>query len=95
MIQSRSWIRPSKKTDALLRHEQLHFNISELFMRKVLKELSNTRFSVNFEKEIKSIVQKEKREREAMQSLYDNETQHSHNSIQQRKWEEYINMLLN
>ena len=34
---SRSWVRQSKRTASLLKHERLHFDISELHARKLRK----------------------------------------------------------
>ncbi len=34
-----SWVRPDAKTDLLLRHEQGHFDITEIFARKKAKQL--------------------------------------------------------
>ena len=35
-----SWVRPGGQTAALLKHEQLHFDISEIFAREKRKELA-------------------------------------------------------
>src|SRR5699024_5538989 len=37
MIPSESWVKENKKSDYLLKHEQLYFDICELYARKIRK----------------------------------------------------------
>lgn len=73
---------------------KVHFDIAEFFLRKILKTLSTTNFSDNYEREIGAIIAKGRRERKAMQGLYDFETRHSANSKRQAVWEEEMSKLL-
>ena len=50
-----SWVKKGKKTDELLNHEQLHFNISELHARSLRSKLNNFEFTDDFKTEIDSI----------------------------------------
>src|SRR5690606_40361550 len=36
-----SWVVPASRNDYLLKHEQLHFDITELHARKLRRELAN------------------------------------------------------
>ncbi len=40
-----SWVRPNRKTPLVLKHEQGHFDITELYARKVTKAIRNARIS--------------------------------------------------
>ena len=87
----KSWVKKDQKTKSLLRHEQLHFDITELFARKFRKALTEmywtkSNLSNNFNKLYKTT-------REACtkyQELYDAETDHSKKKEKQRVWEERI-----
>lgn len=81
-----SWVKPSSRTDELLAHEQVHFDISELHARILTKKLENTGFTENYKEEIDSIYQSVINRRSKMQELYDKETDHSRDLGQQKKW---------
>ncbi len=87
---SKSWVKNSKATSTLLAHEQLHFDISELFARKLKQSMENTTFSVSHEAEIEKLVLASQSAREDMQLQYDTETEHMANAEQQLKWERFI-----
>src|SRR5262245_37151039 len=40
-----SWVRPNRKTPLVLKHEQGHFDITELYARKLTKAISDARIS--------------------------------------------------
>ena len=81
-----SWVKPSSRTDELLAHEQVHFDISELHARILTKKLENTGFTENYKEEIDSIYQSVISKRSKMQELYDKETDHSRHLDIQNKW---------
>lgn len=91
-----SWSKKEKRSDYLLRHEQLHFDISELYARKLKKELEQFEFesSKNPSKEIEHIFERLNKERKEMQKKYDQETDHSKNSASQLKWDKKISEAL-
>ncbi|HET6993069.1 MAG TPA: hypothetical protein VFJ43_17175, partial [Bacteroidia bacterium] len=78
----------SKKDSVLLRHEQYHFNLAEVYTRKFRKALEETRFfkksasgeAMKLYKQYFSDCHKE-------QDLYDNETEHSIKTEKQKEWE--------
>lgn len=52
---NKSWYQPHLVDSVILSHEQLHFDISELFARKFRKQLSSTRFTKNVKAEVRTI----------------------------------------
>ncbi len=81
-----SWYRPSVCDDNVLAHEQLHFDISELYARKMRFKLERTAFSENVKKEIRDIYQETLNELKDFQEKYDWETNFSRNLETQAKW---------
>lgn len=81
-----SWVKPSSRTNALLAHEQVHFDISELHARILIKAFDEASFTENFKKEIDTIYQSVIKRRAEMQKLYDKETDHSRNTEIQKEW---------
>ena len=95
MDKSQSWTIPDKQTPQLLKHEQVHFDISEFFSRKLLQEFNSYKYTIAYKTEIDEIYQKIMQARKAMEDEYDNQTNHSINKIKQVIWENYIFTLLN
>ena len=85
-----SWYKKDDATDELLVHEQLHFDISELSARMMRKEISEFSFTMKYGEEILNIVNKYTFQREELQKQYDEETNHSRNKEEQKRWEEYV-----
>lgn len=89
----RSWGR--HKSDYILSHEQGHFDIAEIFARKLHKEMSAYTFnSKTYQKELKKIYDKVTEEKEEMQNEYDRETRHSINKEKQAEWLAKIRRML-
>jgi len=75
------------KNDWVLRHEQGHFDIAEIYARKLFKELSDYSFNqTTFEKDLGDIYQRIVNEKDEYQHLYDRETDHSRNTPKQEEW---------
>lgn len=85
-----SWYKPEICNDFILAHEQLHFDIAELFARKMRKRLDETSFSDNVKAEIKKIYKEILKELADFQELYDWETNFSRNREQQLRWNKEI-----
>jgi hypothetical protein len=80
-----SWGR--HKTDYILQHEQGHFDITELFARKLAKELKEYKFSSrNYQEDLSKIYKKVMDEKEKYQNKYDKETDFSRNKGEQAEW---------
>lgn len=85
-----SW-KKSPINNYILSHEQVHFDITEIYsrkLRKVLSELIPNCRTINTE--IFLIVKKMNEEKEEMQDKYDTETDFSNNSKKQEYWSEKV-----
>lgn len=85
-----SWRRKELQCEALLKHEQLHFDIAALFAARLKKDFDTFRYTRNYRQEILNIFMKNKLEYHSMQLQYDLETNHSLNKQKQRNWEDYV-----
>ncbi|MEP3571107.1 MAG: DUF922 domain-containing protein, partial [Flavobacteriaceae bacterium] len=85
-----SWYKPKICDDIILSHEQLHFDISELFARKMRAKLKRTSFSDNVKAEIRKIYRETLKELKDFQELYDWETNFSRNTEKQLEWNKKI-----
>lgn len=87
-----SWVKDLDPEDSahILAHEQLHFDISELFARKLRKALDEYEIGRNIRLDLKKIYSDIERKREEMQRLYDLETSHSQNREEEIKWQKLI-----
>lgn len=95
-IQDRSWLRPGKGSDVLLKHEQYHFHLAE-YQRRVLAELlQTTKFkSVNtIVDEITALNLRAFEMVDKIQDEYDRETDHSRVADKQKEWERKIDKML-
>jgi hypothetical protein len=90
-----SWVLSDARTAALLRHEQLHFDINELYTRKMAAAFKSAVYTSNIKAEIEVIHQKYKAESDAMEAKYDAQTEHSKNAKMQSQWELYVYSQLN
>ncbi|EAS19118.1 DUF922 domain-containing protein [Nonlabens mediterrranea] len=86
-----SWKKDLKEDDPqLLRHEQLHWNISELHARILKRAFNNYKPTHNYKVEILGIFKRIESNRQTMQARYDKETNHGLILSKQREWETYI-----
>lgn len=87
-VSNKSWVKKRYLEDVeLLKHEQLHFDITELFTRKFRKKLSTMNFSEKVKSEINTVYQRLTREKVSVQKQYDSETDHSKNKQAQKTWQ--------
>ena len=89
----RSWGR--SKTDYILNHEQGHFDIAEIFARKLNKKMSEYQFNkTTYKNDLKNIYDGITTEKEVFQDQYDKETDHSRKKEQQAEWLKKIEKML-
>ena len=81
-----SWYKPEVCNDVTLMHEQLHFDITELYARKMSKQLAETKFTENVKEEVRKIYKTTLRQLNDFQNKYDSETNYSRNLIVQERW---------
>lgn len=87
---SKSWTK-STDSDYLLAHEQLHFDITELFVRKLRQKLAKHKGDCEaLSKHIEAYYNSNYKEFVAYQDRYDSESKHSLNKEKQAYWEAKI-----
>ncbi len=83
------------KTDYILSHEQGHFDIAEIFARKLHQKMSEYKFNKKtYQRELKKIYDDVTKEKEEMQNRYDRETNHSIRKEAQAEWLKEIAKML-
>lgn len=81
----KSWGR--YKNDYILSHEQGHFDITEIFTRKLVQALSQYSFNSNgYRNDLRKIYLDVMKEKEHFQQDYDRETDYSRIKDQQAAW---------
>lgn len=90
-----SWWNPEYILDDVLKHEQLHFDICELFGRKLFKEVLDlgNKGRLN-QKTIQQVQTKFEKQYDDYQDLYDKQTDHSTNGKEQRRWNQKVKQAL-
>lgn len=90
---SQSW--GLHKTDYILSHEQGHFDIAEVFARKLNKKMSEYKFNAKtYQKDLQKIYEDVTKEKEDIQNKYDKETNHSIRKEEQVVWLKKIKLML-
>jgi len=89
-----SWYKPADTSGTILRHEQAHFDITEIHARKLRKRIAQFTFSKNSSKEVKILYDNIEKERRAMQDQFDVDTHHSRDIQQEFIWENKIAKML-
>ncbi|MEY3397550.1 MAG: hypothetical protein RL220_144 [Bacteroidota bacterium] len=94
---SQSWVRKGHLNDTLLAHEQLHFDIMELYTRKMYaaaEPYTNKNYrefiSQKYEDRVRKIFSDLYNEQIMRQQNYDVETAHGQIDEEQKKWTEAI-----
>lgn len=89
----KSWVKI--RNTRILAHEQGHFDIAELYTRKLHRALLAYRFNAaTIEKDISVIYRQVASEQAAFQEQYDRETNYSRNIPVQLDWQEKIDSTL-
>jgi hypothetical protein len=90
---TRSW--GLNKTAHVLKHEQGHFDIAEIFARKLFRQMTEYRYNNRtYKEDLTSIYDNIVAEKAKMQDDYDRETNHSLNRYKQNEWLKKIEALL-
>ncbi|MES2376241.1 MAG: DUF922 domain-containing protein [Bacteroidota bacterium] len=85
-----SWKRKGQTNKDLLSHEQLHFDITELYARKLAQALNSATYTANYREEIQAIYKKVFDEWRDMETKYDTQSTHSREYGYQFIWEQHI-----
>lgn len=79
------------KTDYILAHEQGHFDIAEIFARRLHQRISSYEFnSLSYKQDLRKIYLEVMTEKETWQKDYDEQTNHSIRWKEQKEWEAKI-----
>jgi len=89
-IPEESWAKTDAKNEYILSHEQLHFDITEVYARKLRKEIAAKVTSCYDIRKIDGIARKVLDDWKDEQSKYDRETGHSTKKDLQVMWEKKI-----
>lgn len=87
-----SWKKTTWINDQVLAHEQKHFDIVELYARKLLKQIKETKFTSyeDLKTKVETLYDINDKEMDKYQDLYDEETDGSMNGDKQREWQAKI-----
>lgn len=92
-----SWTRYPKmeRQEISLDHEKRHFDITEIYARKIRKALATGHFtSRHFNDSLNTLFKDLTSQHRAEQKKYDFETMHSMDTTQQQKWNKWIDKQL-
>ncbi len=85
-----SWVKEVARTDYHLAHEQLHFDVTELYARKLRKILDDRKFMCGEEVEFERFVRQYISNWQVTQQAYDFSTHHSMDKKKQKEWHHRI-----
>lgn len=85
-----SWFIESRCNDHILKHEQLHFDITELHVRIFRYRIAQLKVSQNIKSQLNALHKEINKELEEMQEAYDTQSQNSINKESQSKWNAYV-----
>ncbi|MCH4823606.1 DUF922 domain-containing protein [Gramella lutea] len=86
----KSWVKKEDADEYLLAHEQLHFDISELYARKLRQALNSYEIGRTIRQDLKRIYNQIEKERAALQDQFDKETMHSENREAEMRWRSFV-----
>ena len=94
MKKNKSW--GLVKNEWILKHEQGHFDIAEIFARQLNKLVNEYQFNKSsFQKDLDAIYKSVVAEKEKFQQQYDDETDYSRIKTKQEEWLKKIEAELN
>lgn len=91
---NKSWCKHNDVDDVILGHEQLHFDITELYARKLREELSELNVTNKVKSDVRKIYSKIILELNQFQAQYDIETDYSRKLFAQKRWATKVNGLI-
>lgn len=89
---TKSWVSKKHSDSLLLQHEQGHFDLTEVYTRKLRKKIASLKLSDrNFTAEIQKFYNWAWEDLQKQQEAYDKATDHGAIEFAQSTWENYIN----
>lgn len=92
---NKSWYLKEKGSTYILGHEQLHFDITELYARKFREQITKLQVNQNVREQMNRLHASINEAVNETQKLYDVQTNHSMNKAMQKEWETTIQNELN
>lgn len=93
---NRSWVKEDARIGSILNHEQGHFDLCELYTRKLRERAEAVDMhSPGLKQELLNVYATVSSEYETRQQAYEQETAHGTNIAEQHRWEEMIAQELN
>lgn len=92
---NRSWAHPDRTDDAVLAHEQLHFDIAEAYARKLERKLNSLQLKTGNRDVAKKLLIKYNNAQLQEQKRYDQECMHGLQQEKQLEWQEKVEKELN
>lgn len=86
----KSWVKLELADDYVLAHEQLHFDITELHVRKLRKQISVIKASEHLGAELDRLHKNTNNSLAEMQNQYDTESNNSINKEVQANWMAFV-----
>ncbi|MBT8393411.1 MAG: DUF922 domain-containing protein [Bacteroidia bacterium] len=86
----KSWYLKKYANPVVLAHEQLHFDITELYARKLRKQIAETNFTIKIQREISKLHFDINKQLKEMQNDYDRESDYSRILVTQQKWQDFV-----
>ena len=86
----KSWYVKDRADARILAHEQLHFDITELHVRKFRKKISELKVNNNIKSQLRLLHQEMNQELAETQKRYDAETDSSRNFEAQAAWHVFV-----
>ena len=89
---NKSWVKSGEKTGHLLSHERKHFDLCEVYRRKLIKKMESKKSYDydSFSDDIGKMFNKNFEAYTKEQERYDHETNHSQKKETQIKWNKFI-----
>ena len=85
--QTKSWMKPEGKTERVLAHEQVHFDLTAIKACDLAKAIEQGRFTAdNVQQKIKDLQEHHTKELSKLQQAYDKETKHGTVAEKQAEW---------
>lgn len=92
---SRSWVKPDRKTDYILNHEQRHYDIAFIAAARFVSALRLSGLSAaNLDEQLKVQYDAATAWMQTMQDRYDKETRNGLDRAEQEEWNEHIDAWL-
>lgn len=86
-----SWVKPIGRDESGLKHEQGHFDLAELYARKLRKALRDASFNKrNVKAKLNDLYKSNSKAWEKEENRYDKETNHHINTANQQLWNAHI-----